>query len=65
MVKSYATSFDKIDEFQFLTCLKHKVWGSKKARFKDWKIGDHLAFIIDKSIAGLAQVSVNLLYLKK
>ena len=47
----------KIDEFQFLTCLKHKVWGSKKARFKDWKIGDHLAFIIDKSIAGLAQVS--------
>jgi hypothetical protein len=47
----------KIDEFQFLTCLKYKIWGSKKARFKDWKIGDHLAFIIDKSIAGLAQVS--------
>jgi hypothetical protein len=47
----------KIDEFQFLTCLKYKVWGSKKARFKDWKIGDHLAFIIDKSIAGLVQVS--------
>jgi hypothetical protein len=47
----------KIDEFQFLTCLKHQVWGSKKARFKDWKLGDHLAFIIDKSIAALAQVS--------
>jgi hypothetical protein len=47
----------KIDEFQFLTCLKHKVWGSKKARFKEWKIGDCLAFIVNKSIAGLAQVS--------
>jgi len=47
----------KIDEFQFLTCLKHEVWGSKKARFKDWKLGDYLAFIVDKSIAGLAQVS--------
>jgi hypothetical protein len=47
----------KIDEFQFLTCLKNKVWGSKKARFKEWKIGDYLAFIVDKAIAGLAQVS--------
>lgn len=47
----------KIDEFQFLTCLKHKVWGSGKARFKDWKLGDYLAVIIDKSIAALAQVS--------
>jgi hypothetical protein len=49
----------KIDEFQFLTCLKHEVWGSKKARFKEWKEGDYLAFIVDKAIAGLAKVSGN------
>lgn len=47
----------KIDEFQFLTCLKHQIWGSKKARFKEWKVGDYLAFIVDKAIAGLAKVT--------
>ncbi|MFZ5448319.1 MAG: hypothetical protein ACOZFS_06755 [Thermodesulfobacteriota bacterium] len=52
----------KIDEFQFLTCLKHEVWGSKKARFKEWKEGDYLAFIVDKAIAGLAKVSGNPLF---
>jgi hypothetical protein len=47
----------KIDELQLLTCLKHQVWGSQRARFKDWQVGDHLAFIVDKAVAGLAQVS--------
>jgi len=47
----------KIDEYQFLTCLQHQVWGSDRVRFKDWKVGDYLAFIVDKAIAGLAQVS--------
>lgn len=47
----------KIDEFQFLTCLKNKVWGSNSPRFKDWKEGDSLVFIIDKTIAGLAEVA--------
>lgn len=47
----------KVDQFQFLTCLKHQVWGSKSARFKDWKVGDYLGFIVKKSIAGLAEVS--------
>jgi len=47
----------KIDEFQFLTCFKHQVWGSKTARFKNWNVGDHLVFIVGKAIAGLAQVS--------
>ena len=47
----------KIDEFQFLTCLQHELWGSNKPRFKDWKVGDFIAFIVDKSIAGLAEVS--------
>lgn len=47
----------KIDEYQFLTCLKHSLWGSRAARFKDWQEGDYLAFIIDKSLAGLAEVT--------
>jgi hypothetical protein len=47
----------KIDEFQLLTCVKHGLWGSRSARFKDWKPGDFLAFIVDKGLAGLARVS--------
>ncbi len=47
----------KIDEFQFLTCLQHQVWGSDKVRFKDWKVGDYFVFIVDKKVAGLAEVS--------
>jgi hypothetical protein len=46
-----------IDEFQFLTCLKHELWGSQKARFKSWQVGDYLVFIVDKAIAGLAEVA--------
>lgn len=46
----------KIDEYQYLTCLKHSLWGSKSARFKDWQSGDYLAFIVDKALAGLAEV---------
>jgi hypothetical protein len=47
----------KIDEYQFLTCLKHSLWGSKSARFKTWQKGDQLAIIVEKSLAGLAQVT--------
>jgi hypothetical protein len=47
----------KIDEYQFLTCLKHGLWGSKSARFRDWKGGDRLAIIVDKSLAALCEVS--------
>jgi hypothetical protein len=46
-----------LDEFQFLTCIKHGVWGSKKARFGKWKQGDFLAFIVAKRMAGVAKVS--------
>ena len=46
----------KVDEFQFLTCVKHEVWGSKSARFSDWQVGDYLAIIVEKQIAGLAEV---------
>jgi hypothetical protein len=47
----------KIDEYQFLTCLKHGLWGSKSARFKTWKVGDRLAIIVEKSLAGLCEVA--------
>jgi hypothetical protein len=47
----------KVDEFQFLTCLKHQVWGSKNARFGQWKPGNFLAIIVDKAIAALAEVA--------
>jgi len=45
-----------IEEYQYLTCIKHSLWGSKSARFKHWQKGDFLAFIVDKAIAGLANV---------
>jgi hypothetical protein len=47
----------KVDEFQFLTCLKHEVWGSQKARFKDWRPGDQIAFIVDKRLAALTNLT--------
>ena len=47
----------KVDEFQFLTCVKNEVWGSNSARFSDWQIGDLLAIIVDKQIAGIGEVS--------
>ena len=46
----------KIDELQFLTCLKHDLWGSKSARFKEWEEHDGLIFIIGKTLAALAEV---------
>jgi hypothetical protein len=46
-----------VDELQFLTCLERQLWGSKSARFKEWNTGDYLAFVVDRAIAGLAQVS--------
>lgn len=47
----------KIDEFQFLTCLRYGLWGSKSARFRDWREGDLLAIIVDKGLAALAKVA--------
>jgi hypothetical protein len=47
----------KVDEFQFLTCLQHEVWGSNSDRFKDWKVGDYLLILVNKALAGLAEVS--------
>jgi len=47
----------KVDEYQFLTCLKHSLWGSKSSRFKDWHEGDYLAFIVNKGLAAFATVA--------
>jgi hypothetical protein len=47
----------KIDEYQFLTCLKHGLWGSKSARFKTWQKGDQLAIVVERGLAALAQVA--------
>jgi len=47
----------KIDEYQYLTCLKNSLWGSRSARFKDWQPGDYIAFIVDKTFVGLAEVA--------
>lgn len=49
--------FVKMDEFKFLTCLKNQAWGSKTACFMDWREGDFLVFIVDKTVAGVAEVS--------
>jgi hypothetical protein len=46
-----------VDEFQFLTCVKHRVWGSKTARFGSWEEGDYLVVLVNKAVAGLAVVS--------
>jgi hypothetical protein len=47
----------KVDERQFLLCLKHSVWGSRSARFKDWHKGDFLVVMVNKALAGLGTVS--------
>jgi hypothetical protein len=47
----------KVDEFQLLTCLRHSLWGSRSARFRDWKRGDFLGVIVDKALAALAEVA--------
>jgi hypothetical protein len=46
-----------VDEYQFLTCVKHQVWGSKSARFGTWQQGDYLVILVNKAVAGLAVVS--------
>lgn len=47
----------EISEYQYLTCLEHSLWGSKLPRFKDWQLGDYLVFIVDKALAGLAEIT--------
>lgn len=47
----------KVDEYQFLTCVKNSLWGSRTDRFKDWQEGDQLIIFVGKYLAGLGHVS--------
>lgn len=46
-----------VDDVHFLTCIKYGLWGSNKGRFGSWLRDDLLVFALDKTIAGMAQVS--------
>jgi hypothetical protein len=46
----------KVDEYQLLTCVQHNLWGSKSARFSQWKPGDLLAVIVEHKLAALGTV---------
>lgn len=47
----------KLDDFQFLTCLQHGLWGSRSARFKDWQLGDKLVLLVGNAVGGVAEVA--------
>lgn len=47
----------KVDELQFLRCIKDKYWGANRAQFSDWEIGDYLVFIINNSLSAFAVIS--------
>lgn len=46
-----------VDEYQFVLCVKHALWGSGIARFRHWQPLDLLAFLVHRKVAGLATVS--------
>ena len=46
----------KVDELQFLICLKNAIWASNFCSFKKWLSGDKLVFTVDKKIAATAIV---------
>ena len=45
-----------VDELQMLTCVGRSLWGSKSARFKEWRPGDCLVIVVDKAFAALGRV---------
>jgi hypothetical protein len=47
----------KVDEYQFLTCVKHGLWGSQSDRFKSWQVGDLLVILVGKYLAGMGRVA--------
>lgn len=47
----------KVDEEHLSAAIKTKVWGSKTPRFKTWRQGEFIAFIVGKQIAALAEVT--------
>jgi len=49
----------KLDELQFLFCVKNKVWGSNRTNLKNWENDSLLIFKVDNQIAGLAKITGN------
>lgn len=45
------------DEVHFLTSLKFGLWGSNIARFKHWQVGDRLVLVVEKALAGIAEIA--------
>ena len=52
-----ATRLAKVSELNLLLAFRTRTWGSRKDAFKSWSIGDEIAFVVGKSLAGLALVS--------
>ncbi|MFJ8087733.1 AAA family ATPase [Lysinibacillus sp. NPDC095746] len=46
-----------IKELQFLTCLKHNLWGANNSHLHNWAVGDYIVFVVDKKITALARVN--------
>jgi len=52
-----ALRLTSLDEVQFLTCLKHGLYGSSRpSTFRPWKRRDELIVLVEKQVAGLAVV---------
>ncbi len=51
------TRIVKIDDLQFLICLKNELWGSNRNSFKKWKIDDRLIFSIDKKLTAVSKIT--------
>jgi hypothetical protein len=51
------TRLAKVSELNLLLAFRTRTWGSRKDAFKSWSIGDEIAFVVGKSLAGLAVVS--------
>jgi hypothetical protein len=47
----------KADETQLLICLKHRLWGRSRNKFRDWRPGDYLAILTDAGYCALVQIS--------
>jgi hypothetical protein len=46
----------KVNQSNLAVALDNKIWGRKRTGYKDWEKGDHLLFIADNIVAGLATV---------
>lgn len=47
----------KVDEYQFLTCLKSGLWAANKNILRKWNVGDQIIFYVDRKIAAISDIS--------